>query len=213
MRRRLSRSENMSRIRGRDTRPEMVLRKALWRAGCRYRLRSDLPGHPDLVFAGAQLALFVDGCFWHGCPIHYSSPSSRCEFWAGKLRRNVEHDLEVDDSLLDIGWQPFHVWQHELREVEDIVTRIGSVLRPSRTWDSNPALVRVDSVAESPIPYDAPTPSPWYRCPCGSKDVRVLAVAGPGSLRPRAKRKPELVKLVCVRCRSVFDRTPDLVRA
>jgi DNA mismatch endonuclease (patch repair protein) len=68
----LSRCENISRIRGRDTGPEIRLRKALWRAGMRYRLRYDLPGRPDLTFVGARLAVFVDGCFWHGCPVHYS---------------------------------------------------------------------------------------------------------------------------------------------
>lgn len=198
----------MSRIRGRDTRPEIVLRKALWRAGFRYRLRSDLPGRPDLVFPGTRVGLFVDGCFWHGCPIHYSSPSSRREFWAGKLRRNVEHDLEVDDLLVGSGWLPFHIWQHELREVEDLVTRIGSVLRPSCKLGSTSAVARKDSVAESPIAYDAPIPSLWYRCPCGSRHVRVFAVVGPGSLRPKATRKPERVTLICVRCRSVFDRSP-----
>lgn len=203
----VSRSENMSRIRRRDTRPEILLRKTLWRAGYRYRLRSDLPGSPDLVFPRARLAVFVDGCFWHGCPIHYSAPSTRRDFWAAKLRRNVEHDLGVDDSLRDLGWRPCHVWQHELKDIDDLVRRFTELLH-TLTCSGKEILIGSEWPVEPRAIYDAPGDFPWYRCPCGSENVRVLAVTEPGSLRPKAKKRPTWVELVCTRCCGDFERAP-----
>ena len=198
----------MSRIRGRDTRPEMLLRKALWHAGYRYRLRSDLPGSPDLVFPGARLAVFVDGCFWHGCPIHYSAPATRRDFWAAKLRRNVEHDFLVDDSLRDLGWRSFHVWQHELKEVGKLVARCAEVLAP-RHAGRNKDSVDTERLSEPEASCDSLPASPWYRCACGSENVRVLAVDEPGSLRPKAKKRPRRVEMACTRCRRRFVRRLD----
>ncbi len=207
MPRKLSRSENMSRIRGRDTGPEILLRKALWHGGYRYRLRSGLPGSPDLVFPGARLAVFVDGCFWHGCPLHYSAPSTRRDFWAAKLRHNVEHDLSVDDSLRDLGWRCFHVWQHELSDVEDLLGRFAALLNPPSGY-ADEGLTGAEWLAEPEASYDAQPTSPWYRCPCGSDGIRVLAVSEPGSLRAKAKKRPSWVQFACTRCGSVFDRVP-----
>ncbi len=195
----------MSRIRGRDTRPEVRVRKALWHAGYRYRLRSDLPGSPDLVFARARLAVFIDGCFWHGCPIHYSAPSTRYEFWSAKLRRNVEHDLDVDDSLGGLGWRCFHVWQHELSDIDDLLGRFAKLLTQD---DAKEDLSVAGWLAEPTVGYDPQPASPWYRCPCGTEDVRVLAVSEPGSLRPKAKKKPPWVELACTKCRGIFGRAP-----
>lgn len=208
----ISRSENMSRIRSRDTAPEVKLRKALWRQGLRYRLGYDLPGRPDLTFIGPRVTVFVDGCFWHGCPVHYSAPTTRHEFWARKLRDNVERDLAVDDTLTKLGWRPFHVWQHELKDLRQLVWRIALCLQegPSARGENdagNGDGPRVDFVAEPQAVYQA-VDSPWYQCRCGSNDVRVLAVRGPGSLRPSAERQPRAAELVCVRCREVFERHP-----
>ena len=75
------RSRCMSAIRGRDTKPEILLRKALWYKGYRYRLKNRLPGKPDIAFPTERLAVFVDGCFWHGCPEHYKKPSTHAAFW------------------------------------------------------------------------------------------------------------------------------------
>jgi len=75
------RSALMGRVRQRGTKYELILRRALWKAGYRYRLRNKLPGTPDIVFSGVKVAIFVDGCFWHGCPVHGSLPSTRQEFW------------------------------------------------------------------------------------------------------------------------------------
>lgn len=200
----------MSRIRGRDTRPEILLRKALWKAGYRYRLNSDLPGRPDLVFPRVRLAVFMDGCFWHGCPLHYSAPSTRREFWAAKLRGNVEHDLSVDETLRDMGWQALHVWQHDLRDIGALVDRFDERLSSNFTDDREP-LIAAEWLAEPRAIYDTVPNSPWYRCPCGSEEVRVLAVSEPGSLRPRAKKRPRRVELVCTRCRGLFDREPQAI--
>lgn len=105
---------NMSRVRSRDTRPEMRLRRALHAAGMRYRLRSSLPGKPDIVFPRARVAVFVDGCFWHVCPLHATRPKSNKKWWAAKLDRNVERDREVDAALASAGWQVVRIWAHEL---------------------------------------------------------------------------------------------------
>jgi DNA mismatch endonuclease (patch repair protein) len=111
----LTRSEVMRRIRGANTRPERVLGAALWSRGHRYRLRSrNVAGRPDLTFSKCRLAVFVDGCFWHGCPDHYVRPRSREDFWAAKLRENVQRDLRQTRELADAGWTVVRVWEHEV---------------------------------------------------------------------------------------------------
>ncbi|MDZ5649442.1 very short patch repair endonuclease [Nitrospirillum sp. BR 11828] len=108
------RSRMMAGIRGKNTKPELAVRKALTAAGVRYRLhRKDLPGVPDLVMAGRRAAVFVHGCFWHchkGCR-HAKVPSSNTEFWKAKLERNVERDKAVVTELLAAGWRVLTVWE------------------------------------------------------------------------------------------------------
>lgn len=111
-------SRMMAAVRGKDTRPEMTLRRHLFARGLRYRVHDRrLPGHPDLVFAGAKLAVFVDGDFWHGAGWRERGLSSmaeqfptRREFWVEKIRRNVERDQEVNAALLARGWEVFRVF-------------------------------------------------------------------------------------------------------
>ena len=109
-----TRSRMMSGIRGRDTKPEMLVRRALFKAGFRFRLhRRDLPGVPDVVLPGRRLAIFVHGCFWHahqGCR-YAKTPASRREFWGAKLAANVERDKHVRDALLSAGWRVLVVWE------------------------------------------------------------------------------------------------------
>ncbi len=93
------RSYCMSRIRGHDTLPEIRLRKALWRLGIRYRLKSSLPGRPDLVISRLNAAVFVDVCFWHSCPLHSVIPKSNSDFWKRKLSANGERDVHVAAKL------------------------------------------------------------------------------------------------------------------
>lgn len=123
------RSRCMSRIRGEDTKPEMTLRKALWAAGLRYRLRSSLPGRPDIVFPGKKVVIFVDGCFWHKCSEHFQAPSNNARFWADKIARNVERDRQVDRQLTEMGWHVLRIWEHEVRDSRDAcVSRIRSLI-------------------------------------------------------------------------------------
>lgn len=111
----LTRSQVMSRIRGRDTGPERALRSQLWRVGMRYRLGVRVEGtRPDLVFSGIRLAVFIDGCFFHGCPEHYVRPRSRTEFWSAKLAGNVERDRRQTARLRAAGWRVCRLWEHEV---------------------------------------------------------------------------------------------------
>src|SRR5947208_12927148 len=106
------RSLNMSRIRGRDTRPELRIRRGLHARGLRFRLhRRDLPGRPDLVLPRLKLAVFVDGCFWHACPEHGVRPQANSGWWADKLDANVARDRRNDLRLRELGWEALHVWE------------------------------------------------------------------------------------------------------
>lgn len=112
----------MSHVKGKDTKPEVRLRKALWAKGLRYRLNYKLPGKPDLVFVAARVVVFVDGCFWHGCPEHGTIPETNRAFWEKKIRRNIERDREVTEELGEMGWTVLRVWTHELKgDLDDVV--------------------------------------------------------------------------------------------
>jgi len=114
----------MARIRGKHTRPEVLLRKALWAAGLRYRLYGRTPiGRPDIVLKARRVAIFVDGCFWHGCPRHYVRPRSRTAFWAAKLLDNFERDRRQTLQLEKEGWRVYRVWEHEIFEALPVVVR------------------------------------------------------------------------------------------
>jgi DNA mismatch endonuclease (patch repair protein) len=111
----LTRSQQMARIRGDNTRPERHLRSMMWAKGLRYRLQvRELPGRPDLVFPSFKTVVFVDGCFWHGCPDHYVRPRSRTLFWANKLRENVTRDQLQCRRLRSMGWRVLRLWEHEV---------------------------------------------------------------------------------------------------
>lgn len=123
------RSYNMSRIKGRDTKPELILRSALWSAGLRYRLKSKLPGHPDLVFPGRKVAVFVDGCFWHRCPEHFQLPKTQAEFWGNKIGLNVERDRKVTGQLKEMGWTVSRFWEHEIYDdLKNVVKLVDHAL-------------------------------------------------------------------------------------
>ncbi len=123
------RSRCMSRIRGRDTKPERLLRSCLWSNGLRYRLRYPITGKPDIVFPSAKLAVFVDGCFWHGCPVHGTQPKNREVFWKEKILRNKKRDTEVNKKLRSEGWIVKRYWEHQINQcVEQIASEINAVL-------------------------------------------------------------------------------------
>jgi len=116
--------------RKRDTRPELALRSELHRRGLRYRVDATpmkgLRCRADIVFRRQKVAVFVDGCFWHGCPEHGTSPRTNASYWSAKIARNVERDRINDAKLNDAGWVVIRVWEHELPT--DAATRVARAL-------------------------------------------------------------------------------------
>jgi len=145
----MSKSEQMARVRSRDTAAEILLRRALWRAGMRYRVTAKkLPGTPDVTFGRSRTAVFVDGCFWHGCPVHYTEPKANRTFWQGKLQRNRERDLKVDVQLAEMGWLALRLWEHEVFEdVSGAVARILRIVEARRARARGDAVNRLLSAA------------------------------------------------------------------
>ncbi|MEQ5840448.1 very short patch repair endonuclease [Paraburkholderia acidicola] len=126
------RSTRMSRVRQHGTDVELRLRRALWRAGLRYRITAAkaLAGRPDIVFPTAKVAVFVDGCFWHGCPTHGTKPKTNARFWDEKINRNRARDVLVDSKLAEAGWHVIRLWEHEVKkELEHCVKRVSLALQ------------------------------------------------------------------------------------
>ena len=124
------RSERMSRIKQRDTKPEMKVRRLIHGMGYRYRLHDQsLPGKPDLVFMRRSCVIFVNGCFWHlhDCE-YYRLPKSKRDFWMPKLKRNVQRDREVRSELESHGWKHLTIWECELRDPDSVAIRIVNFL-------------------------------------------------------------------------------------
>ena len=129
------RSAVMARIRGRNTQPEVMLRKVLWHRGLRYRVDwKTSAGRADIAFPGRRIAVFIDGCFWHGCPDHYVRPRSRGEFWARKLRENVDRDRCQTLALEEAGWVVVRLWEHDVRQDTE---RAADVVEGALTPDSD----------------------------------------------------------------------------
>lgn len=125
------RSANMAKIRAKDTKPEMLVRRMVHGMGFRYRLhRKDLPGKPDLVFGPRRKVIFVHGCFWH---LHTCRdgriPASRRDYWEPKLQRNAERDAEHEAALQAAGWQVLTVWECETKDLAALETRLADFLR------------------------------------------------------------------------------------
>lgn len=130
------RSRMMSGIRGKDTKPELLVRKALHAAGFRYRLHErTLPGKPDMVFPKYSAVVFIHGCFWHGHDCHlFRMPSTRTEFWQAKISGNVARDVRATALLRETGWRVGTVWECALKgreklPVDDIVAALAVWLR------------------------------------------------------------------------------------
>jgi DNA mismatch endonuclease, patch repair protein len=124
------RTFNMSRIRGKNTGPEVKIRKMLFAHGIRgYRIHYDLPGKPDIVFIRKKVVVFIDGCFWHKCPDCFHEPETRKDFWMKKIGSNVARDERNDRQLTKDGWHVLHIWEHEVRkEPEQVVRQIIDLL-------------------------------------------------------------------------------------
>jgi DNA mismatch endonuclease (patch repair protein) len=129
------RSRNMSKIRGKDTKPELLVRRLLHAKGYRYRLHGQsgattLPGRPDLVFAGRQKVIFVNGCFWHfhDCKAGLHAPAANAEFWEAKRTRTRERDVAQRDRLAAAGWEVLTVWECELKDRSVLEDRLTGFL-------------------------------------------------------------------------------------
>ena len=126
-----TRSAVMRRVKGRNTTPELVVRKALTRLGARYRLhRKDLPGSPDVVLPGRRLALFVHGCFWHGhdCARGARTPKQNREYWTAKVARNRARDAANRAALAAAGWRVESLWECELKDAAALDSRLADLL-------------------------------------------------------------------------------------
>jgi DNA mismatch endonuclease, patch repair protein len=124
---------SMQSNRGRDTSPELALRRALHALGLRYRVDyPPLPTHKrrraDVVFTKARVAVFIDGCFWHGCPDHHTVAKANAAYWANKVAQNRRRDRETDELLKNAGWRTIRIWEHQsaehaAHEIERLVRR------------------------------------------------------------------------------------------
>ncbi|MEJ8649034.1 very short patch repair endonuclease [Streptomyces sp. MS1.AVA.3] len=112
-----ARRRNMQAIRSRDTAPERLVRRLVHAQGLRYRVAArplpDLRRTADMVFRPAKVAVFIDGCYWHGCPEHYVPPKTNSGYWSGKVARNMARDLDTNQRLSDAGWTVLRFWEHE----------------------------------------------------------------------------------------------------
>jgi DNA mismatch endonuclease (patch repair protein) len=125
----------MSRQAARNTSPEVAVRKLLHAEGLRYRLHVRVPGMPrrtiDIAFPGQKVAVFLDGCFWHGCPQHATEPKSNTEWWRLKIRRNIDRDLETTEYLRAAGWTVLRFWEHASPKiVAEAISRTKRELTP-----------------------------------------------------------------------------------
>lgn len=123
-------SARLARVRQKDTAAELRLRRTLHARGLRYRIHVPVLEKPrrvaDIVFRRRKLAIFVDGCFWHGCPQHGTSSKSNADFWRDKIETNQKRDLDTNQRLTQAGWRVLRVWEHE--DAEDAADRIMEAL-------------------------------------------------------------------------------------
>ena len=147
------RHANMAAIHGKDTKPEMVVRKWLWGHGFRYRLNHPrLPGKPDIVMRKYRTCIFVDGCFWHGhegCK-YYTIPKTNTEFWVNKVRRNKERDLKVQHELAAMGWHSITIWECELKP------KVREKTLESLAYTLNRIFLQDHSIKRYEIPEEEP---------------------------------------------------------
>ena len=127
-------SRRMAKVRQKGTDAEIALRRELYRRGLRYRVDYEVLKKPrrvaDVAFPGLKIAIFVDGCFWHGCPQHASWPKQNAEFWRNKIEANRLRDADTNSRILDIGWTVLRFWEHESHtEAAAMVVRAVDVVR------------------------------------------------------------------------------------
>ncbi|MEV5900967.1 very short patch repair endonuclease [Streptomyces sp. NPDC052127] len=129
-----ARRRNMQAIRNRDTKPEWLIRRLVHARGLRYRVAAKplpkLRRTADMVFGPAKVAVFIDGCYWHGCPEHYVPPKTNSGYWSDKVARNMARDRDTDQRLEEAGWTVLRFWEHE--PSEDCAERIATEVEKRR---------------------------------------------------------------------------------
>ncbi len=152
------RSRCMAAIRGKDTKPEMIVRKYLFSKGLRFRVQvRKLPGNPDIVLPKYKTVIFVNGCFWHGhvgCR-YYRLPKSNVEFWKEKIERNIARDLRNEEELKALGWRVIRVWECDIKKVsgrEEYLQDLYNSLVPqvrTKTYETEADLIQIAAEADS----------------------------------------------------------------
>ena len=116
----------MSKVRSKDSKIEVNFRKAIWKAGFRYRKNpTKYFGKPDLVLKKHKTVIFIDSCFWHGCKRHCRLPATRKKYWTAKIARNAKRDKEVVQYYRKEGWKIFRIWEHQLKSSDKIIKKIS----------------------------------------------------------------------------------------
>ncbi|MDE0518092.1 MAG: very short patch repair endonuclease [Bdellovibrionales bacterium] len=106
----------MSQIKSKNTKPEIAIRKLIWKKGYRYRIGHGLMGKPDMVFPFYGIAVFIDGCFWHGCSKNCRMPSSNVRYWKQKISGNKKRDKRINRQLKKEGWKVIRIWEHDIKK-------------------------------------------------------------------------------------------------
>ena len=144
----------MAAIHGKDTKPEMVVRRWLWGRGFRYRLNHPrLPGKPDIVMRKYRTCIFVNGCFWHGhegCR-YYTIPKTNTEFWVNKVKRNKERDVKVQHELAAMGWHSITIWECELKPKVREKTLMSLVYTLNKIFLQDRTIRRYEIPEEEPM--------------------------------------------------------------
>ncbi|MEH6375652.1 very short patch repair endonuclease [Streptomyces sp. KLMMK] len=141
-----ARRRNMQAIRNKDTKPEQLIRRLVHAQGLRYRLHArplpDLRRTADLVFRPVKVAVFIDGCYWHGCPEHYLAPRVNAGYWSDKVARNMARDRDTDERLVEAGWLVLRFWEHEPSDL--CADKIAATVAARRTTSGSPGSSRND---------------------------------------------------------------------
>ena len=187
------RHNNMAAIRSKDTKPEMIVRRGLWKRGFRYRLNHKrLPGHPDLVLRKYRTCIFVNGCFWHGHNVQLETaqidngqliiensecckiPKTNREFWVAKIRRNKERDKEEQKKLAEMGWHCITVWECELKPSKREETLESIAFTLNHIWLQDHSRPRIERIGDAPETTGMPYPQineDDVRMPMAAEDI------------------------------------------
>ena len=149
------RSRCMSAVKGKDTKPEMIVRKYLFSKGLRYRLHvRSLPGNPDIVLPRYKTVIFINGCFWHGhegCK-YYRLPKSNVEFWESKIINNKNRDVLNEIKLKELGWRVIRIWECEIRRVQDRIQSLEKlynvIIGEQLRYDNNDTPIQIAAEEE-----------------------------------------------------------------